>query len=55
MDIQYGAAVIVILLGFGLTFVEGGTNEFFVGAGWGTISMGCIWVAIRIIKTYKKK
>lgn len=55
MDAQYAAAVIVILLGLGLTQIGGGENEFYVGAGWGTLAMGCIWVFIRMIKTYKKR
>ena len=55
MDYQYGAAVVVILLGLGLTQIGGGENEFYVGAGWGTLAMGCIWVFIRMYKAYKKR
>ena len=54
MDYQYGAAVIVILLGLGLTQI-GGEDNFFVGAGWGTLVMGCIWVLIRVRKEFKKR
>ena len=55
MDMQFGIATVVIILGLGLTQVGGGQNEFFVGAGWGTLGMGCIWVAIRVYKSYKKR
>lgn len=55
MDMQYAFAVIVILLGLGLTQMEGSENEFFLGAAWGTIAIGCFWVAIRAYKSYKKK
>ena len=55
MDMQYAFAVIVILLGLGLTQMEGSENEFFLGTAWGTIAIGCFWVAIRAYKSYKKK
>ena len=55
MDLQFGAAVVVILLGLGLTQVDGGEVEFYVGAGWGTIAVGCIWVILRMLKSYKKR
>lgn len=55
MDLQYGAAVIVILLGLGLTQLGGGENEFYLGAGWGTLAIGCIWVFIRMYQAYKKR
>jgi hypothetical protein len=55
MDYQYGGAVILILLGLGLTQIDGGENSFFVGAGFGTLAMGCIWVLIRVRKEYKKR
>jgi len=55
MDFQYGAAVVVILLGLGLTQIGGGENEFYVGAGWGTLAMGSLWVFIRMYKSYKKR
>ena len=55
MDMQFGIATVVIILGLGITQIDGGQNEFFAGAGWGTIAMGCLWVAIRMYKSYKKK
>ncbi|GFN40796.1 MAG: conserved hypothetical protein [Marine Group I thaumarchaeote] len=55
MDMQFGIATIVIILGLGITQIDGGQNEFFAGAGWGTVAMGCLWVAIRVYKSYKKR
>ncbi len=55
MDMQFGIATVVIILGLGLTQVGGGQNEFFAGAGWGTLAMGCLWVAIRVYRSYKKR
>ena len=55
MDMQFGIATVVIILGLGITQIDGGQNEFFAGAGWGTIAMGCLWVAIRMYKSYKKR
>ncbi len=55
MDMQFGIATIVIILGLGLITLDGAENEFFVGAGWGTVAMGCFWVAIRVYKSYKKR
>lgn len=55
MDMQYAAAVIVILLGLGMTQIEGGENEFYLGAAWGMIATGCIWVGVRAYKAYKKR
>lgn len=55
MDMQFGIATIVIILGLGLITFESGENEFLVGAGWGTLIMGCFWIVIRVYKSYKKK
>ncbi|MDG7054601.1 MAG: hypothetical protein JRZ95_04775 [Nitrososphaerota archaeon] len=55
MDMQFGIATVVIILGLGITQIDGGQNEFFAGAGWGTVAMGCLWVAIRMYKSYKKR
>ena len=55
MDMQFGIATVVIILGLGITQIDGGQNEFFAGAGWGTVAMGCLWVAIRVYKSYKKR
>ncbi len=55
MDMQFGIATVVIILGFGITQIDGGKNEFFAGAGWGTVAMGCLWVAMRVYQSYKKR
>ena len=55
MDMQFGIATVVIILGLGVTQIDGGQNEFFAGAGWGTVAMGCLWVAMRMYKSYKKR
>ncbi len=55
MDMQFGIAVVVILLGLGLTQMEGGESGFLLGAAWGTIAMGCVWVSIRAYKSFKKQ
>ena len=55
MDMQFGIATVVIILGLGLTQIEGGENAFISGAAWGTIVMGCFWVALRAYKSYKKR
>ncbi len=55
MDMQFAIATIVIILGLGITQIDGGQNEFFAGAGWGTVAMGCLWVAIRAYKSYKQR
>ncbi len=54
MDIQYGLGVLVIILGLAL-IIEGGENEFYYGIGWGTLAMGCIWVFMRMYRSYKKR
>ncbi len=55
MDMQFGIATVIIILGLGITQIDGGQNEFFAGAGWGTVAMGCLWVAMRVYKSYKKR
>jgi len=55
MDMQFGIATVVIILGLGITQIDGGQNEFYAGAGWGTVAMGCLWVAMRVYKSYKKR
>lgn len=50
MDKQFAFAVILIILGFGITQID---DMFFVGIGFGTIIMGAIWIVFRIIKDIK--
>lgn len=53
MDKQYGFAVILIIIGVGLS--QSGSNDtFYVGLGVGTMIMGSLWVLIRIVKEIKK-
>jgi len=54
VDIQYALAVILIILGLGLT-QSGSDNSFYSGLGIGIIAMGTFWVLIRLIKELKKK
>lgn len=54
MDKQYAFAVILIILGLGLS-QSGDSNPFYSGLGVGIIAMGSLWVAIRLIKEIKKK
>ena len=54
MDIQYAFAVILIILGVGLS-QSGDSDPFFAGLGIGIVAMGSLWVAIRLIKEIKKK
>ena len=58
MDMQFGIVTVIILLGLGLTQINVGEiqqNEFFAGVGWGTLTMGCLWVTIRVYKSYTRK
>ena len=54
VDIQYALAVILIILGLGLT-QSGSDNSFYSGLGIGIVAMGTFWVLIRLIKELKKK
>ena len=54
MDKQYAFAVILIILGLGLS-QSGSSNPFYSGLGIGVIAMGTLWVAVRLIKELKKK
>ncbi len=53
MDKQYAFAVILIILGIGLS-QTGGEDPFYSGLGVGTMIMGTAWVAIRLVKEFKK-
>ena len=55
VDKQFGAAVTLIIIGLGLTQIEQGSDTFYMGLGWGTVSIACIWLVVKIIKDYKKK
>jgi len=54
VDKQYAFAVILIILGIGLS-QSGQSNTFYTGLGTGIVAMGSLWVLIRLIKEFKKK
>jgi hypothetical protein len=54
MDKQYAFAVILIILGVGLS-QSGSSDSFVTGLGVGIIAMGTLWVLIRLIKEIKRK
>ena len=53
MDKQFAFAVILIIMGFGITQINQ-DDPFFGGLGYGTIMMAAIWIVFRIIKDLKK-
>lgn len=53
MDKQFAFAVILIILGFGLTQVKQ-DDPFFNGLGFGTVAIAAVWIVFRIIKDLKK-
>ena len=53
MDKQYAFAVILIILGVGLS-QSGTTNAFYSGLGIGIIGLGIFWVIIRLVKELKR-
>ena len=53
MSKQVGIAVVLILLGFGLTTLE--ESAFYIGLGYGIVAMGSLWLVIMLIKDLKKK
>ncbi len=54
MDKQFAGAVILILVGLGLTQVKQDGDPFLAGIGIGTIAIAAIWVGIRIMKDLKR-
>jgi len=54
VDKQYAFAVILIILGLGLS-QSGDSNPFNTGLGYGIVAMGTLWVVIRLVKELKKK
>ena len=53
MDKQYAFAVILIILGVGLS-QSGTTDAFYSGLGIGIVGLGIFWVIIRLIKELKR-
>jgi len=54
MGKQLGMAIIVILLGFGLTQLES-DNALYIGLGYRCVAMGTFWIVILLIKDIKMK
>lgn len=54
MDKQFALAVILIVLGFGLTQSDQNGDAFLSGLGVGTIIIASVWIVFRIIKDLKK-
>ncbi len=54
MEKQLVSAMILVLVGLGLTQLEG-ADSFYHGIGIGTIAIASIWLIIRIVIEIKKK
>ena len=55
MDKQFAGAVILILVGLGLTQIRGDEGDpFLAGIGIGTIAIAAVWIGIRMMKDLKK-
>lgn len=55
MDKQYAAAVILILIGLGLTQVGDEQEVFLSGLGMGVVVMAIVWIAAIIIRDIRRK
>jgi len=53
-DKHIAGAMILILLGFGLTQLED-SGPFYSGIGWGIIAIASVWMLIRLLKEIKNK
>lgn len=53
MDKQFAVAVVLIILGFGITQVDQ-NDAFLSGLGFGTVAMAAVWIAFRIIKDIRR-
>lgn len=54
MDKQFAFAVILIILGFGITQIAQDGDPFLSGLGVGTIVIAAIWIVFRIAKDLRK-
>jgi len=54
MDRQFAFAVILLILGLGLTQIRQDGDPFLAGLGVGTMAMAAIWIVIRIARDLKK-
>lgn len=56
MDKQYAMAVILILIGLGLTQLEEGEmTTFYSGLGIGTVAMAMVWIARNIVRDLRRR
>ena len=56
MDKQYAAAVILILVGFGMIQLDDGSeSSFLLGFGIGTVIMALVWIVRIIIRDMKRR
>ena len=53
MDKQFAFAVILIILGFGLTQAGGEDEPFLAGLGFGLVVIASVWIAVRIVREYR--
>lgn len=53
VDKQFAFAVILILLGFGLTQAGGEDEPFLAGLGFGLVVIASVWIAVRIVREYR--
>ncbi len=52
MDKQYAFAVVLIIIGLGLTQLEG---TFYSGLGTGTVIIALVWIVLIIIRDLKRR
>ena len=55
MDKQYAIAVILIILGLGLTQMQTDDGSFLAGLGYGTIAIALVWIVRIIIRDLKRR
>lgn len=55
VDKQFAFAVILILLGFGLTQAGGEDEPFLAGLGFGLVVIASVWIAVRIVREYRSR
>lgn len=53
MDKQFAFAVILILLGFGLSQAGSEDEPFLAGLGFGLVVIASVWIAVRIVREYR--
>lgn len=52
MDKQFAMAVILIIIGVGLTQLG---EEVYLGAGVGTVAMASVWIVLLIVRDLKRR